>query len=144
MRVKWLVQDFCGNALRVDGVSVLLIADRTLMSNHRQNEFLGFGATAPPNVVPERLYKQLPNRAVVLRPHGQVEGRRLVWSGGNKPPTQRVAHQMPEARSTLVQKDSQNSYFKGGVYSPFLRLLYHIFVWRVERKAKGLGVFALA
>ena len=39
------------------------------------------------------------------------------------------------------KKIAKESYFKGGVYSPFLRLLYHIFVWRVERKAKGLGVF---
>ena len=46
-------------ALRADGMRVLLTADRTLMSNHRQNEFLGFGATAPPNVVPEWIYKQL-------------------------------------------------------------------------------------
>ena len=44
---------------RVDGMRVLLTADRTLMSNHRENEFFGFGATAPPNVVPEWLYKQL-------------------------------------------------------------------------------------
>ena len=45
--------------LGVDRMKVLLTADRTLMSDHRQNEFLGFGATAPPNVVPEWLYKQL-------------------------------------------------------------------------------------
>ena len=38
---------------------VLLTADRTLMSNHHHNEFFGFGATTPPNVVPEWLYKQL-------------------------------------------------------------------------------------
>ncbi|MFQ6095584.1 MAG: B12-binding domain-containing radical SAM protein [Candidatus Bathyarchaeia archaeon] len=29
------------------------------MSNHRNNEFLGFGATAPPNVLPEWLYSRL-------------------------------------------------------------------------------------
>jgi len=33
-------------------VEVILTADRTLMSNYHGNEFIGFGATAPPNVVP--------------------------------------------------------------------------------------------
>ena len=30
-------------ALRLDEMRVLLTADRTLMSKHRQNEFLGLG-----------------------------------------------------------------------------------------------------
>ncbi|RLI20622.1 radical SAM protein, partial [Candidatus Bathyarchaeota archaeon] len=36
-----------------------MTADRTLMSNYHQNEFLGFGTTAPPNVVPEWFFKLL-------------------------------------------------------------------------------------
>jgi radical SAM superfamily enzyme YgiQ (UPF0313 family) len=38
---------------------ILLTADRTLMSNYRNDEFLGFGTTAPPNVVPEWTFKLL-------------------------------------------------------------------------------------
>jgi radical SAM superfamily enzyme YgiQ (UPF0313 family) len=36
---------------------VLLTADKTLMSNYHGNEFLGFGTCAPPNFVPEWLYR---------------------------------------------------------------------------------------
>ena len=32
---------------------IVLTADRTLMSNYRGNEFIGFGSTAPPNLVPD-------------------------------------------------------------------------------------------
>ncbi len=38
---------------------VLLTADRTLMSNYHNNEFLGFGTCAPPNFIPEWLYSYL-------------------------------------------------------------------------------------
>ncbi|MEM2972055.1 MAG: radical SAM protein [Candidatus Bathyarchaeia archaeon] len=38
---------------------VLLTADRTLMSEYHQNEFVGFGTCAPPNVIPDRLYQWL-------------------------------------------------------------------------------------
>jgi radical SAM superfamily enzyme YgiQ (UPF0313 family) len=38
---------------------VLLTADRTLMSNYHNNEFLGFGTCAPPNFIPEWLYSFL-------------------------------------------------------------------------------------
>jgi radical SAM superfamily enzyme YgiQ (UPF0313 family) len=38
---------------------VLLTADKTLMSNYHNNEFLGFGTCAPPNFVPEWLYSYL-------------------------------------------------------------------------------------
>ena len=38
---------------------VILTADRTLMSNYHQNEFLGFGTCAPPNFIPEFLYSYL-------------------------------------------------------------------------------------
>lgn len=38
---------------------VLLTADQTLMSNYHNNEFLGFGTCAPPNFVPEWLYRYL-------------------------------------------------------------------------------------
>jgi radical SAM superfamily enzyme YgiQ (UPF0313 family) len=38
---------------------VVLTADRTLMSNYHQNEFLGFGTCAPPNFIPEWLYSYL-------------------------------------------------------------------------------------
>lgn len=38
---------------------VLLTADRTLMSNYHDNEFLGFGTCAPPNFIPEWVYSLL-------------------------------------------------------------------------------------
>lgn len=38
---------------------VLLTADSTLMSDYRHNEFLGFGTCAPPNVIPDWLYRFL-------------------------------------------------------------------------------------
>ena len=37
----------------------MLTADHTLMSNYRSNEFLGFGACAPPNFIPDWLYRWL-------------------------------------------------------------------------------------
>ncbi len=36
---------------------IILTADRTLMSDYRHNEFVGFGACAPPNVIPDLIYK---------------------------------------------------------------------------------------
>lgn len=38
---------------------IVLTADRTLMSDYHHNEFLGFGACAPPNVLPNWFYKWL-------------------------------------------------------------------------------------
>jgi radical SAM superfamily enzyme YgiQ (UPF0313 family) len=38
---------------------VVLTADRTLMSNYHNNEFLGFGTCAPANFIPEWLYSYL-------------------------------------------------------------------------------------
>jgi len=38
---------------------VLLTSDRTLMSNYNANEFLGFGTCAPPNFIPDWLYRYL-------------------------------------------------------------------------------------
>ncbi len=38
---------------------ILLTADRTLTSDYHHNEFIGFGACAPPNVIPDWLYKWL-------------------------------------------------------------------------------------
>jgi radical SAM superfamily enzyme YgiQ (UPF0313 family) len=38
---------------------VVLTADRTLMSDYHNNEFLGFGTCAPPNFVPEWLFSYL-------------------------------------------------------------------------------------
>jgi radical SAM superfamily enzyme YgiQ (UPF0313 family) len=38
---------------------VLLTSDRTLMSDYRSNEFLGFGTCAPPNFIPEWLFSYL-------------------------------------------------------------------------------------
>ncbi|MDH7564179.1 MAG: radical SAM protein [Candidatus Bathyarchaeota archaeon] len=38
---------------------VVLTADHTLMSDYRHNEFLGFGACAPPNFIPNWLYRWL-------------------------------------------------------------------------------------
>lgn len=40
-------------------VDVLLTCDRTLMSNHHGKEFLGFGTSAPPNWLPEFLFRYL-------------------------------------------------------------------------------------
>jgi len=40
-------------------MSVVLTADRTLMSNYHNNEFAGFATTAPPNVVPEWVFKEI-------------------------------------------------------------------------------------
>jgi radical SAM superfamily enzyme YgiQ (UPF0313 family) len=38
---------------------IVLTADRTLMSDYHKNEFLGFGTCAPPNVIPDWLYRLL-------------------------------------------------------------------------------------
>ncbi len=38
---------------------IVLTADRTLMSNYHNNEFLGFGTCAPPNFIPEWLFSYL-------------------------------------------------------------------------------------
>jgi len=40
-------------------MEILLTADRTLMSTYHDNEFIGFGTTAPPYILPEWLYKAL-------------------------------------------------------------------------------------
>jgi len=40
-------------------MSVLLTADRTLMSTYHSNEFLGFGTTAPENFFPDSIYQWL-------------------------------------------------------------------------------------
>jgi len=41
------------------GDKILLTADQTLMSDYHRNEFIGFGTCAPPNVIPDWLYKWL-------------------------------------------------------------------------------------
>ncbi len=38
---------------------IILTADNTLMSDYRHNEFLGFGTCAPPNFIPDMLYRWL-------------------------------------------------------------------------------------
>ena len=38
---------------------ILLTADRTLMSDYHHNVFIGFGTCAPPNVIPDWLYRLL-------------------------------------------------------------------------------------
>jgi radical SAM superfamily enzyme YgiQ (UPF0313 family) len=38
---------------------IVLTADRTLMSNYRGKEFLGFASTVPPNVVPDWFFERL-------------------------------------------------------------------------------------
>jgi radical SAM superfamily enzyme YgiQ (UPF0313 family) len=38
---------------------IILTADSTLMSDYHHNEFIGFGACAPPNFVPDPLYRWL-------------------------------------------------------------------------------------
>jgi radical SAM superfamily enzyme YgiQ (UPF0313 family) len=40
-------------------IDVLLTCDRTLMSNYHGKEFLGFGTSAPPNWIPELIFRQL-------------------------------------------------------------------------------------
>jgi radical SAM superfamily enzyme YgiQ (UPF0313 family) len=52
MKIKFL-------EVKLMGAKILLTADRTLMSNYHNNEFLGFGATAPPNVVPDWFFQLL-------------------------------------------------------------------------------------
>ena len=47
------------NKKLMTSAKVLLTADRTLMSNYRNDEFLGFGTTAPPNVVPDWFFQLL-------------------------------------------------------------------------------------
>lgn len=39
--------------------NVVLTADSTLMSEYHHNEFVGFGACAPPNVIPDFLFRQM-------------------------------------------------------------------------------------
>ena len=41
------------------GGKILLTADQTLMSDYHRNEFIGFGTCAPPNFIPDWLYKWL-------------------------------------------------------------------------------------
>jgi len=50
-------------------MKVLLTADGTLMSNYKNDEFLGFGTTASPNVVPEAFFELL-----FFRPIKVVDG----------------------------------------------------------------------
>lgn len=38
---------------------IILTADSSLMSDYRHNEFLGFGTCAPPNVIPDMIFKWL-------------------------------------------------------------------------------------
>lgn len=38
---------------------IILTADSTLMSDYHQNEFVGFGTCAPPNFIPDALYRWL-------------------------------------------------------------------------------------
>lgn len=40
-------------------MEIVLTADKTLMSNHHGKEFLGFGTSAPPNWLPEFLFRYL-------------------------------------------------------------------------------------
>jgi radical SAM superfamily enzyme YgiQ (UPF0313 family) len=58
---------------------VVLTADRTLMSNYHNNEFLGFGTCAPPNFIPEWLYSYLffpPLKTTSGHPHQAPYGLR--------------------------------------------------------------------
>jgi len=68
-------------------MKIILTANRTLMSKHHDNEFLGFGATAPPNVVPEWIFKALffppiktRDEILVEAPYGlkRVEAKSLI------------------------------------------------------------------
>jgi radical SAM superfamily enzyme YgiQ (UPF0313 family) len=38
---------------------ILLTSDRTLMSDYHHNEFIGFGTCAPPNFIPDAIYRSL-------------------------------------------------------------------------------------
>jgi hypothetical protein len=60
---------------------VLLTSDRTLMSNYRNNEFLGFGTCAPPNFIPEGIYSLLffpPMRVLRGIPEASPYGLRKI------------------------------------------------------------------
>jgi hypothetical protein len=93
---------------------VLLTADRTLMSNYRNNEFLGFGTTAPLNVVPEWFTMEQMN---------DLQMELLIKC---------LRHNIYWAK--VIMK----SYFKGKWYSRILSPLYWLFVKIVERKAKSV------
>ena len=77
--VDWasITSNLCQIDGRGRGVKIILTADRTLMSKYHVNKFLGFRATAPPNVVPEWFFKALSfppiktkNRIPVEAPYG--------------------------------------------------------------------------
>jgi len=44
---------------KLERAEIVLTADRTLVSDYHKNEFIGFGACAPPNFVPDWLYAWL-------------------------------------------------------------------------------------
>ena len=48
-------------------IDVVLTADSTLMSNYHGKEFLGFGASAPPNLIPDKLFR------LMFFPSGRVK-----------------------------------------------------------------------
>ena len=71
------------------GSDIVLTADSTLMSDYHNNEFLGFGACAPPNVIPDFLFRQLffppiktRNKRPIAAPYGlrKIEAQ-LVHEG---------------------------------------------------------------
>lgn len=67
-------------------MKIILTANRTLMSKHHDNGFLGFGTTAPPNVVPEWISKHFfppiktRDEILVEAPYGlrRVEAKSLI------------------------------------------------------------------
>jgi len=71
------------------GPEVVLTSDRTLMSDYHNNEFLGFGTCAPPNVIPDSLYSYMffpPMRSKhgmpVAAPYGLRKVEATLLKGG--------------------------------------------------------------
>ena len=85
LRIESKRGKFVGKAS--EGCRVVLTADHTLMSDYHHNEFIGFGTCAPPNVIPDWLYKFLffppiktKNGVPVAAPYGlrKIEAQLLM------------------------------------------------------------------
>jgi radical SAM superfamily enzyme YgiQ (UPF0313 family) len=88
---------------------VLLTADRTLMSNYHQNEFLGFGTCAPPNFIPEWLYSYLffppiktSNGQPLTAPYGLRKTEAQLLKEGFKVETLSPSHLGPALKTAKV------------------------------------------
>ena len=87
------------------GPEVVLTSDRTLMSDYHNNEFLGFGTCAPPNIIPESLYSYMffppiksKNGTPVAAPYGLRKVEAMLLKEGIS-----VATVSPDAVDKYVQ-----------------------------------------